>query len=452
MKRIAVFIIAGVSLLCSFNVRAQKVVSSADKPWAVLTSASFWDNWYLDAGIDFSLQKPYSYEFSDSYENGRSWGVNAAVGRWFTPEIGTRFKLNWENGIPLFGKNKANWLGPFFEPGKNMERGGYLVVTGDIQFDFHNIFFGYDPDRKWNLQIYPKAGIAYNFGVSKGTPLLGMGLGNVFPLNDRIKFYADAEVNAVSSGFTGHETTSTGTGSGFNAFFDFNFGVQINLGRRPSGFRMLSDAEGPFGSREVVVCNGFWRNWFVQAGLDMTLQFPYAKDYSEVWTKGRTFGVDAAVGKWFCPELGARIKVNWENSIPLFENPALEWVATDPESEKTNMESGGYFTLVMDLMMNLGCVFSGYDSNRLWNPYIFARAGIGSNIAIQSGSPLVGVGLGISRKVSDRVNIFADACYQSITSEFVTGVEGSNTGMDVPTGHNAFVDFNFGVQWDLGKR
>lgn len=61
-------------------------------------------------------------------------------------------------------------------------------MVGDIQIDLHNLIWGYREDRLWNMQVYPRAGGAYNFGVSKGTPLVGVGIGNTFKLNDQLDF------------------------------------------------------------------------------------------------------------------------------------------------------------------------------------------------------------------------------------------------------------------------
>lgn len=404
-------------------------------------------NWYVQTGIDISLQKPYTYEFSDAFKNGCSWGLDVAIGRWFTPEIGLRVRLNWENGVPLFGWNKANWLAPFYEPGKNMKRGGYLVSNGDIQFDIHNIFFGYNPDRCWNMQVFPRAGIAYNFGVSKGSPLIGVGIGNTFRVGKKKNtiLYADIIYNAVSSGFTGHESTNTGTGSGHNAFVDIDLGVQFNLGDH-AGFRKVSEAEDS--EEGIEVCRSLWSNWFVQAGLDMTLQFPYDHDYSDVFSKGRSFGLDAAVGKWFSPEVGVRVKANWENGFPLFRNKKLEWIACG-ESGKSNMDQGGYLAADLDVLLSVHNLFWPYRPERKWNAFVFARAGLATNFAIGSGSPLVGWGCGITRRLTDRLSVYGDMAYQMITSEFFEGI--AMTGMMVSTGHNAFMDFNVGVQWDLGR-
>ena len=434
-------------ILTLFSALALAVYGSAQTTDNAVMTTPLNRNWYVQTGIDISLQKPYSYEFSEAFKEGASWGLNVALGRWFTPEIGLRVRLNWENGIPLFGWNKANWIAPFYEPGKNMKRGGYLIGNGDVQFDIHNIFFGYNPERRWNMQVFPRAGIAYNFGVSKGSPLIGVGIGNTFRVGQKRTtiIYADIVYNGVSSGFTGHESTDTGTGSGHNAFVDIDFGVQFNLGH-DHAFHRVSEADAS--EAGVEVCRSFWSNWFVQAGLDMTLQFPYDHPYSEVFSKGRSFGLDAAVGKWFSPEIGARLKLNWENGFPLFRNKKLEWIASG-ESGKSNMDQGGYLTGDFDVMLNVHNLIWTYRPERKWNAIVFARAGIGSNLAINSASPLVGCGCGISRRLTDRLSIYSDMAYQMITSEFFEGI--AMTGMSVSTGHNAFLDFNVGLQWDLGR-
>lgn len=187
------------------------------------------DNWYLLAGLDMSLQAPYGYDFADVFPNGKTFGINAGFGKWITPELGLRAKVNWENGIKLFENHHANWLAPFDEPGVNMDKGGYVAMIGDIQFDIHNIICGYDADRKWNLQVYPRAGLAYNFGAEKGTPVLGIGIGNTYRLNDKYVLFADVDYHLLSSGFVAC-VKNTGDGSNANGFLDINVGVQFNIG------------------------------------------------------------------------------------------------------------------------------------------------------------------------------------------------------------------------------
>ena len=52
------------------------------------------------------------------------------------------------------------------------------------------------------------------------------------------------------------------------------------------------------------VTNSFWDNWFIQAGVGMSLQNVYGKDFTNVFPKGNTFGINFGFGKLFSPEIG----------------------------------------------------------------------------------------------------------------------------------------------------
>ena len=417
--------------------------ATAQEQKQAYVAGSFWEHWFVQTGLDMSLQNPYGHSFSHVFPNGKSFGVNVAAGKWFSPYLALRGRFNWENGIVK--NSHDNWIAPFYQPGENHRKGGYITVTGDIQIDLHNILCGYKPDRRWNLQVFPRAGAAYNFGVTKGSPLLGFGVGNTFRLSPSIGLYADLAYNMVSSGFTGDK--GTGTGSNSNGFFDLSVGVQWNLGSH-RGFEKKTVAD----NRKMqkvdgeVVAGSFWGNWFVQAGLDMSLQNPYGKSFSQVFPKGKSFGLDVAVGKWFSPYVAVRGKINWENGCKLMENGHIEWIAP-AEDPKSNIDEGGYVTLCIDVPLSVKNIFIEYDPQQKWNFYAFPRMGLGCNLAISSSSPLVGVGMGGTYRIKDRWSVYADCAYQCITSEFMGGVAG--TGMQVSSGSNGFADFNIGVQYDL---
>jgi hypothetical protein len=81
---------------CHLTVLAQD--DSIDDSNAIETN-SFWDNWYGQVGVDMNLFFPYGCNVKEVFPNGKSFGLSAAVGKWFTPEFGGRLKLNWENGL-----------------------------------------------------------------------------------------------------------------------------------------------------------------------------------------------------------------------------------------------------------------------------------------------------------------------------------------------------------------
>ena len=448
MKRVIVSSI--ISFILVGNAVAQTEPADSLSQNRTVAMAPFWDNWFAQAALDVSLQTPYGYNALETFEKGKSFGVVASLGKWFTPEIALRARANWENGIPLLGKNNAEWLAPFRKPGVNMEKGGYLSVVGDVLLDVHNLFCGYDADRKWNMQVFPRAGLVYSFGVSKGSPLIGFGVGNTYRLNDKYRLFLDLGYQLVSSGFVGVDK-NTGIGDNANGYMDIDFGVQYNFGN--SGFRKarkVTDGErfGKSANDDVVLCNSFLDNWYLQFGLDMTLQNPYKHDFAKTFPKGKTFGLNAAVGKHFSPEVGVRFRLNWENGFPLLENHHLEWVGTSSDG-KTNMEHGGYIAAYMDVPVSLTTVICGYDADRKLDVIAFPRAGLGSNLATESCSPMVGLGGGCVYRLNDRWSLYGDMGYQIITSEFFSGVKGAGTGMSVPTGCNGFLDCHVGVQYDL---
>ena len=222
------YVVAWVLMMASTMTLYAQPMAKGEERYAV-AMADLWDNWYVQVGLDMSLQNPCGYNFAKVFPNGKTFGVNAAVGRWFTPGLGLRGKVNWENGIPLFENGHANWLAPFDQPGVHMDRGGNLTLLGDVQFDVHNLFYGYDAERKWHLQLFPRAGVGYNFGVSKGTPILGIGVGNTYQLTEKWGLYADVAYQMTSSGFIPAET---GTGSNSNGYFEIRVGVQMKLGEK----------------------------------------------------------------------------------------------------------------------------------------------------------------------------------------------------------------------------
>lgn len=215
-----------------------------------------------------------------------------------------------------------------------------------------------------------------------------------------------------------------------------------------SGAASAQSTAGNNSSDDIVIANSFWENWFIQAGLDMSLQNPYGYDFSHVFPKGKTFGMNVAAGKWFSPELGLRGRLNWENGFPLFKNGHLEWVAS-ADAGSSNMDKGGYIATYIDVLLSVHNIIWGYDADRKWNAVVFPRAGLASNLATDSGSPMVGMGVGCTYRIKGSISLYADMAYQVITSEFFSGI--ATTGMKVSTGCNGFLDFHIGVQWDLGK-
>ncbi len=398
-----------------------------DNSKAIVTN-SVWDNWYGQVGVDMSLQNPYGCNFVNVFPNGKSFGVDIAFGKWFTPEFGMRAKVNLENAF-LQGDH-AEWL-------KKVEN-GYVTVVEDFQFDMFNLFGTYHPDRKYSLIVFPRAGALVNLKSGKGSPLLGLGIGNTFRLNEKWSLYADIAYQVATSaiGF------GTGIGSGSNGYFDIDVGVQLNLGEQGFG-RASAQVKH---DKHAVKLNSFWDNWFIQAGLGMSLLNKYGENFKNVFPNGKTLGINIGLGKWITPDVGIRGGLNWQNGI--IGNNHLSWLDTEGKPG-SNHDGGGYVAVYADLFLNLHNLFGGYDKDRVWNAIVFPRAGLDSNLEISSKSPLVGIGTEQTFKLNDRLKMFADVAYQFTSSEFVNG--GSEYTNSRHSGSNGWFDLNVGVQYELGQ-
>lgn len=399
----------------------------------VVVADGFWKNWFLQADLDMTLQNPYGYDFKDVFPNGYSFGLELGFGKWFSHQIGVRGNFNWENKLPLLKNDRANWLAPFDQPGVNRDKGGYIAMYGDILLNMHNIFGAYRGDRTWNLSVYPRVGVNYNFGVEKGSLTAGLGMLNTFRIDEHWSLLADAAFIMTGSGFVGvNASGGTGTGTNANSYFIFGLGAQYDIGTTEP-------------RRRGVLTNGFWDNWFVQAGGDMCLLKPYNYDFSEVFPKGQTYGFNVSLGKWFTPEFGLRGRLQWDNG--LIKNTKLEWVPPVGNPEQ-NYKEGGWGVATVEALANFSTIISGYDPDRRWNTSVFVRAGIISQFVVSSASPLMGTGIEETFRLNDRLSLFGAAGYQVTTSE---GMGVSTTGMSVATGTNGFMNIDFGVVVDLGR-
>ena len=291
------------------------------------------------------------------------------------------------------------------------------------------------PDRRYSLIVFPRAGAFVELKNGIGSPILGLGIGNVFRLNNRLSLYADVSYQATSS-VIGYRTPD---GSGNNGYLDVSVGMQVNFGKQ--GFQKVSDKVEP--AKDAVVFNGFWDNWFVQTGLGMSLMNRYGENFLNVFPNGKTFGINLGLGKWITPGVGIRGGLNWQNGI--VGNNHFSWMDTNGKPG-SNHDGGGYAAVYADLFLNLHNLFGGYDRNRVWEAIFFPRAGLDSNLEYSTASPIAGVGTEQTFKLNDRLKLFADVAYQFTPNEFVQGEVISRHG-----GSNGWFDFNVGVQFELGQ-
>ena len=419
---------------CYFAVEAQDELQVDSN--AVVTN-SFWDNWYGQVGADMILLFPVDHAVKDVFPNGKSLGVSIAVGKWFSPEFGGKIKVNWNNGI--IKDNYNIWYHPYGVKGGSHHEGGFVTFSGDIQLNLHNLFDVYKPERKWNLSFAPRAGGWINVKEGKGGPILGIGLANICRLSDKWRLFADVNYTFVPS----MNDMASGTDHGGNSYAEFNVGVEMDLSKN-NAFHRVSELSKHID--KAVVVNAFWHNWFVQAGLGMSLQNPYGTNFSNVFPNGNTLGINLGFGKWFTPEVGVRGGVNWQNSIVTNHHAYYLAPIDDPKDE---LDKKGFYALYADVFFNLHNIIAGYDENRKWHAIVFPRMGLATNFSSSySECPSIGIGTEQTFAISDRLKLYADVAYQVITSGFhdakyKTPKHGISS--------NGWLDINVGVQYELGN-
>ena len=136
----------------------------------------------------------------------------------------------------MFKNKDLTWLPPADNPEKNYEEGGYAVFNADVLFNLHNIICGYDSERKWQMSVYPRAGLIRQFGIGSGSPLVGAGIENTYRINDRLSLYADIDYQVTTSESS---VSITHSNSSSNGFFDISLGVSIDLGESKGRFTKL---------------------------------------------------------------------------------------------------------------------------------------------------------------------------------------------------------------------
>ncbi len=132
--------LAFVGLCTAANAQCDEFATPTTNKYSVATN-SFWSNWFVQAGVDANIVSIYGQGkfFKEDWHNGRAYGFDLAVGKWFTPGIGVRGKLNWENGAfyHAFRNLDHVWEMP------DAHKGGYAALYFDTEFNMSNIFCGY---------------------------------------------------------------------------------------------------------------------------------------------------------------------------------------------------------------------------------------------------------------------------------------------------------------------
>lgn len=213
-------ILMGLMLLGATSVMAQETtneIAPVDK-YSVATN-NFWSNWFVTAGGDYVAS--YSNQerglgLSSNPFSGfrRSWNGDITLGKWFTPVIGLRSKVQFASLKNVDGRTNPD----------------YNMLNYNIQgvFNLRNLFCGYQPGRVWNISVYAGTGFYRNMDTKHFAFMYTGGILNTFNVTKRLyinlDIYGNVALNDLDKG------AGAKSGGNFLTSKDRQAGVSLGLG------------------------------------------------------------------------------------------------------------------------------------------------------------------------------------------------------------------------------
>lgn len=156
---------------------------------------SFWSNWFVQVGVDwnaFYVDEEHGQSSANRVSTSHSpfkseragVGASLAVGKWFTPGLGLRTKLQGWKGKEIIGK--AN----------------YWTLNEQVMFNLSNLFCGYNPTRVWNVIPFAGAGVSRNCDLQSYNMELSLGLQSSWRLSKHVNLYLEAGWNMNEHDFS----------------------------------------------------------------------------------------------------------------------------------------------------------------------------------------------------------------------------------------------------------
>lgn len=144
---------------------------------------SFFSNWFVSlsatASAFYSDNEPEALSGSPFKEFRNNLGLSFAIGKWFTPGLGLRTKMNgfWGRNV-ISDKSSDNSI-------------NYLALQEQALFNLSNMVYGYNPSRKYNFVPYIGFGFSRNISHNENSLSYSLGLLNSLSLSEKLSLSLD---------------------------------------------------------------------------------------------------------------------------------------------------------------------------------------------------------------------------------------------------------------------
>lgn len=187
---------------------------------------SFWSNWFIQVGGDFNSFIS-SEEHGRGFDNGDHFGLFAgdrtniggslAIGKWFTPGLGLRTKVQVLKGKKVDSPNPDDF--------------DYWIANEQVLFNLSNMLLGYNPNRVWNFIPFAGGGMARNMSANRYAMDLNVGLLNEFRLSRKVALNLEIGWNRCEPDFDGNTISGKRGWEAKDNNLYAELGLTFNLGR-----------------------------------------------------------------------------------------------------------------------------------------------------------------------------------------------------------------------------
>lgn len=219
-KLLIVLAFAGVSM----GAMAQE--ADPVEKYSVATN-SFWSNWFIQVGADWNAWysgEEHGLDLSKSpFKKFRSNpGAAVAIGKWFTPGIGLRTKLQG-----IWGKSVTD---------DNNDGNGNKawILNEHVLFNLSNMLCGYNPNRVWNFIPFAGAGISRSCTYNCYATGLSAGILNEFRVSPKVAINLEFGWNRYENDFDGVGSSVHEGNRGWDSHDNHLYGevgLTFNLGK-----------------------------------------------------------------------------------------------------------------------------------------------------------------------------------------------------------------------------
>lgn len=187
---------------------------------------SFWSNWFIQVGGNWNAWysgEEHGLDLAKSpiKKFRANPGAAFAIGKWFTPGLGLRTKVQG-----IWGKTVTD--------GNNAGNGNkYWVLDEHIMFNLSNLLMGYNENRVWNLIPFVGGGVGRTMTHNLYAMNLSAGIQSTWKVSKLLNIYLEGGWNRFEGDIDGNELV-TRTNRGWDSH-DNNLyaevGLTFNLGK-----------------------------------------------------------------------------------------------------------------------------------------------------------------------------------------------------------------------------